>query len=97
MYFRKISRGVDWSMEAKNFLMSHLSIQHVWVLFQLALYANDRKRFRALCVPLFFRQEYESAMKMLSKMDTISDGWRDALIGLGQRLCGCLGVWDQRF
>src|SRR3989344_5464774 len=52
---------------AKNFLTSHFKTQQVLVLFWLTLYANARKRLRALCVPLPFRQEYESGIKHLSK------------------------------
>src|SRR3989344_2926862 len=49
------------AIEAKNLRMSHLSTQHVRVSFLDTLYAKDRKRFIARCVPFSLRHEYESS------------------------------------
>lgn len=44
-------------MDAKNFLMSHLSIQQVRVLLLETRFPKDLNLFIALCVPLFSLQE----------------------------------------
>src|SRR3989338_8272530 len=67
IYFLRIAVKISWSIFAKNFLMSHFKTQQVLVLFLLTLRPNFRKRFKALCVPLPIRQEYESAIKVRSK------------------------------
>ena len=55
------------AIEAKNLRMSHLSTQHVRVSFLDTLYAKDRKRFIARCVPFSLRHEYESSMNVRLK------------------------------
>src|SRR3989344_3383941 len=67
IYFLKIESSISWSIFAKNFLISPFNIKHDRLLFLLTFQANARNRFRALCVPLSFRQEKESAMKVRSK------------------------------
>ena len=59
---------VSWSMEAKNFLMSHFKTKHCLVLFFEIFLAKHLNLSRALCVPLFSLQEYESEINFLSKL-----------------------------
>lgn len=58
-------------MHAKNFLISPLSTQQVFVLFLLTFRPKALNLANALKVPLPLRQEKESAMKIRS-----NDGYK---------------------
>src|SRR3989344_966326 len=67
IYRVKISIKISWSMEWKNFLMSHFNTQQVWVLLQDTWRPKSKNRFIAQWVPFPNLHEKESAIKVLSK------------------------------
>src|SRR3989344_6767114 len=65
--FDTIDFKIRWSIEAKNFLISHFRIHIVFVLFFETFLPNSSNRRSALCVPFHFLHEYESWINFVSK------------------------------